>query len=409
MEAFENKLWLSSPTMHGDEWKYVKEAYDTNWMSTIGKNIDEVEKLARKRLDCKYAVALSCGTAALHLCIKLAGVKPGDRVFCSDMTFDATVNPVVYEGGIPVFIDTERDTWNMDPTALEKAFEIYPETKVVVVANLYGTPGKFDEICDICEKHRAVLIEDAAESFGAIYKGRQTGTFGTYNAISFNGNKIITGSSGGMLLTNDPEAANKARKWSTQSREAAPWYQHEELGYNYRMSNVIAGVVRGQFPYLDAHIAQKKAIYERYKEGLRDLPVTMNPYDALNSVPNFWLSCLLIDKEAMCKQVRSDSDACYVKEAGKSCPTEIFETLAKYNAESRPIWKPMHLQPLYRMNPFITRDGSGRARTNAYNADSFDDVGADIFARGLCLPSDNKMTPEQQDIVIEIIRSCFGY
>lgn len=407
LKPFTNKLWLSSPTMHGDELKYVAEAYENNWMSTVGENIDEVERLVAEKVGCNYAVALSNGTASLHLAVKLAGVKTGDKVFCSDMTFDATVNPVVYEGGVPVFIDTERDTWNMDPIALEKAFELYPEVKVVVVAHLYGTPGKIDEIKAICDRHGAVMIEDAAESFGATYKGIQTGTFGEYNCISFNGNKIITGSAGGMLLTDDLEAANKVRKWSTQSRENAPWYQHEELGYNYRMSNVIAGVVRGQMPYLNSHVAQKKAIYMRYKEGFKDLPVSMNPYDEKNSEPNFWLSCLLIDKDAMCRQVRGEQDAMYISEQGKSCPTEILETLAKYNVEGRPIWKPMHLQPIYRMNGFITRDGNGRARTNAYIDGEVIDIGRDIFNRGLCLPSDNKMTPEQQDVVIEIVKRCF--
>lgn len=414
IKPFETKVWLSSPTMHGPELEYVKEAYETNWMSTVGENIHETERLACEKIGCKYAVALSAGTAALHMAVKLAGVKPGERVFCSDMTFDATVNPVVYEGGVPVFIDTEYETWNMDPAALEKAFELYPEVKVVVVAHLYGTPGKMDEIRGICEKHGAVIIEDAAESLGATYKGVQTGTFGTYNCISFNGNKIITGSSGGMLLTNEEEAANKVRKWSTQSRENAPWYQHEELGYNYRMSNVIAGVVRGQFPYLEEHIAQKKAIYERYKKGLQGLPVKMNPYDKENSEPNFWLSCLLIDPEAMCRQVRGEQEALYISEPGKSCPTEILETLAKYNAEGRPIWKPMHMQPIYRMNGFVTREGNGRAKTNAYimgGAMGEDgkplDVGMDIFQRGLCLPSDNKMTVEEQEKVIEIIKECF--
>lgn len=408
LKPFARKVYLSSPTMHGEELTYVTEAYRTNWMSTVGENINETEKTVAEKIGCKCAVALASGTSALHLCMKLAGVKRGDRVFVTDTTFDATVTPIVYEGGVPVFIDSETDTWNMDPKALEKAFEIYPEVRVVVVANLYGTPAKMDEICAICKKHNAVLIEDAAESLGATYKGVQTGRFGTYNAISFNGNKIITGSSGGMLLTDDADAANKARKWSTQSRENAPWYQHEELGYNYRMSNVIAGVVRGQLPHLEEHIAQKKAIYMRYKEGFKDLPVTMNPYDEANSEPNFWLSCLLIDKDAMCKQVRSDSEACYVKEAGKSCPTEILETLAKYNAEGRPIWKPMHMQPLYRMNPFITADGSGRCRTNAYiDTGRVTDVGADLFHRGLCLPSDNKMTPEEQDVIIEIVKRCF--
>lgn len=413
-KAFENKVWLSSPTMHGEEMEYVKEAYDTNWMSTVGKNINEVEKITCGKVGCKYAVALSAGTAALHLAIKAAGVKPGDKVFCSDMTFDATVNPVVYEGGIPVFIDSEYETWNMDPRALEKAFEMYPEVKVVVLVHLYGTPCKWDEIKEICDRHNAVIIEDAAEALGATYKGRPCGQLGDYNAISFNGNKIITGSSGGMFLTDDLEMANKVRKWSTQSRESAPWYQHEELGYNYRMSNVIAGVVRGQYKYLDEHIAQKKAIYERYKEGLKDLPLQMNPVDEENTNPNYWLSCILINEEAMCKQVRSEQEYLYVSEEGKSCPHEILDTLFKYNAEGRPIWKPMHMQPIYRNHIFITREGDGRAKTNAYiqggtlGKDGRPlDVGMDIFQRGLCLPSDNKMTVEQQDKIIEMIRSCF--
>ncbi len=405
--AFDKKVWLSTPTMHGEEIKYVNEAYQTNWMSTVGENINETERLAAKKVGCKYAVGLSCGTSALHLAVKLAGVKEGDTVFCTDMTFAATVNPVMYEKAVPIFIDTEYDTWNMDPVALEKAFELYPDTKVIMVANLYGTPAKFDELCAIAEKHGAIIIEDAAESLGATYGGRQTGTFGTYNAISFNGNKIITGSSGGMLLTDDLDAANKARKWSTQSREDAPWYQHEEVGYNYRMSNVIAGVVRGQFPYLEEHIAQKKAIYERYKEGFKDLPVTMNPYQSDKMQPNYWLSCLLIDENAMCKQVRGDADVCYISEKGKSCPSEILDALARCNAEGRPIWKPMHAQPMYRMNPFVTREGDGRGTTNAYIAGKGVDVGMDIFNRGLCLPSDNKMTAEEQDKVIEIIRACF--
>ena len=419
IEPLEQHVYLSSPTMHGEEFQYMKEAYDTNWMSTVGANINEVEKCASEKIGCNHAVALSSGTAALHMAIKLAGMDlygqpevghgalEGKRVFCSDMTFAATVNPVVYEGGIPVFIDTERDTWNMDPVALEKAFEIYPEVKLVVVAHLYGTPGKVDEIQQVCEKHGAIIVEDAAESMGATYKGKQTGTFGKYNCISFNGNKIITGSSGGMLLTDSEDAANKVRKWSTQARENAAWYQHEEVGYNYRMSNVIAGVVRGQFPHLEEHIAQKKAIYERYKEGLKGLPVSMNPYDEEKSVPNFWLSCLIVDKNAMCRQVRGDQDALYVAEAGKSCPTEILEAIASVNAEGRPIWKPMHMQPIYRMNGFVTRDGSGRAVTNAYIAGEREDVGMDIFSRGLCLPSDNKMTVEQQERIIEIIHRCF--
>ena len=407
IKKFEKKVWLSSPTMHGEELEYVKEAYETNWMSTVGANINEIERIVCEKIGCHYAVALSAGTAALHMAVKLAGIKPGEKVFCSDMTFSATVNPVVYEGGVPVFIDTEYDTWNMDPKALEKAFELYPEVRVVVVAHLYGTPGKVDELKEICDRHHAIIIEDAAESMGATYKGVQTGTFGNYNAISFNGNKIITGSAGGMFLTDEKEAAEKVRKWSTQSRENAPWYQHEEIGYNYRMSNVIAGVVRGQLPHLEEHIAQKKAIYERYKEGFKDLPVCMNPYDEINSEPNFWLSCMIIDKEAMCKQVRGEQEALYISEKGKSCPTEILEAIAEINAEGRPIWKPMHMQPIYRMNPFVTRKGNGRAQTNAYIEGGCVDVGMDIFERGLCLPSDNKMTKEQQDVIIEVIRRCF--
>ncbi len=395
LNKFERKIWLSSPTMHGEELAYMQQAYDTNWMSTIGENINEIERLLCEKVGCRYAVALSCGTAALHMAVKLAGVKPGDNVFCTDMTFGATVNPVVYEHANPIFIDTEYETWNMDPVALEKAFSLYPDTKVVIAVNLYGTPAKLDEICSICAKHGAVLIEDAAESLGATYKGRQTGSFGTYNAISFNGNKIITGSSGGMLLTDDAEAAQKVRKWSTQSRENAPWYQHEELGYNYRMSNVIAGVVRGQIPHLEEHIAKKKEIYFRYKEGFQDLPVSMNPYDEAATEPNFWLSCLLIDENAMCKQTRTATEATYCKEAGKSCPTQILETLASCNAEGRPIWKPMHLQPIYSGRPFVS------ATLDA-------DVGADIFARGLCLPSDIKMTAEEQERIIAMVRSCFA-
>ena len=406
-EKFESKVWLSSPTMYDDSMKYVMEAYETNWMSTVGKNIDEVEAMVCEKVGCGHSVALSAGTSALHLAVKLAGVKPGQKVFCSDMTFSATVNPITYEGGVPVFIDTEYDTWNMDPVALEKAFELYPDVKVVVVAHLYGTPGKIDEIKTICEKHGAVIIEDAAESLGATYKGVQTGTFGNYNAISFNGNKIITGTSGGMLLTDDEAAADKARKWSTQARENAPWYQHEEVGYNYRMSNVIAGVVRGQLPHLEDHIAQKKAIYERYRDGFKGLPVSMNPIDFENSEPNYWLSCMILDKDAMCRQVRGEQDALYVHEHGKSCPTEILDAIASINAEGRPIWKPMHMQPIYRMNPFVVRDGNGRARTNAYISGGAADVGMDIFSRGLCLPSDNKMTVEQQDRIIEVIKSCY--
>ena len=390
---FESKIWLASPTMHGDEQNFVKEAFDTNWVSTVGANLNELEKNICARVGCKYAVALASGTSALHLATKLAGVKAGDKVFCSDLTFSATVNPVLYEKGTPIFIDSERDTWNLNPAALERAFELFPDVKVVIVANLYGTPAKFDEIQAICQKNSAILIEDAAESLGATYKGQQTGTFGQFNAISFNGNKIITTSGGGMLLTDDEKAAKLARKWSTQSREPATWYQHIDIGYNYRMSNIVAGIGRGQLLHLDEHIAAKKKIYERYRDGFKNLPVKMNPYDAQNMNPNFWLSCLLIDEKFMCRQVRSDSEALFIAEHGKSCPTEIFETLAKFNAEGRPIWKPMHLQPIYCNCEFVKVG---------------EDIGADIFNRGLCLPSDIKMTPAQQDKIIEIICACFG-
>ena len=421
IEPFPNKIWLSSPTMHGDEEKWVVDAIRKNWVSTVGENINEVERIVADKIGRKYAVGLSSGTAALHLAVKLCGEKlygqprvghgalEGRKVFCSDMTFDATVNPVAYEGGEAVFIDTEYDTWNMDPAALEKAFEIYPDVKLIVVAHLYGTPGKIREIRDIADKHGALIVEDAAESLAAAYNGIQTGCFGDVSIVSMNGNKLITGSSGGVLLTDNLDWANKVRKWSTQSRENAPWYQHEELGYNYRMSNIIAGVIRGQLPYIEEHKAQKKAIYERYKEKLAGLPVSMNPVelDGAEIEPNYWLSCLLIDKDAMCPQMRGEQAALYKTEPGKSCPTEILEALAAFNAEGRPIWKPMHMQPIYRMNPFVTRYGNGRGRSNAYIAgESCFDVGADIFERGLCLPSDNKMTTEQQDWIIEIVKGC---
>ena len=423
IEPFEKKIWLASPTMHGEEQKWVDEAILTNWVSTVGANINEIEKAIAEYVGVKYAVALSAGTAALHLATKLAGEKlygqarpnegtlNGHRVFCSDMTFDATLNPVAYEDGEAVFIDTERDTWNVDPKALEKAFEIYPDVKLIVLAHLYGTPGKMEKIKAIADAHGAIIIEDAAESFGAKYKIKgkwvETGALGDYNCISFNGNKIITGSAGGMFLTDSLEDANKVRKWSTQSREDAPWYQHEEIGYNYRMSNIIAGIVRGQFPYLEEHIAQKKAIYERYKAGLADLPVKMNPFDEEKSIPNFWLSCIIIDEDAMAPFVRGEQDQLWKTEPGKSSPGEILAAIAAFNAEGRPVWKPMHMQPIYRTHAFITAEGNGRGKSNAYIEGTGADVGADIFRRGLCLPSDNKMTPQQQDVIIDIIHRCF--
>lgn len=418
-----SKIWLATPTMHGEEQKWVDEAIRTNWVSTVGANINEIEKQVAAYIGCKHAVALSCGTASLHLAIKLAGERlygqaqpnhgtlEGRKVFCSDMTFDASVNPVAYEDGEAVFIDTEPDTWNMSPEALEKAFELYPDVKLIVVAHLYGTPGKMGEIKAIADRHGALIVEDAAESLGAKYllhgQWVETGSLGDYNCISFNGNKIITGSAGGMFLTDSEADADKVRKWSTQSREAAPWYQHEEIGYNYRISNIIAGIVRGQLPYLQAHIDQKRAIWERYEKGLADLPVKMNPWDRDKSLPNFWLSCMLIDEDAMAPMVRGEKDYLYQSEPGKSSPQEILDVLAAFNAEGRPIWKPMHMQPIYRTNPFVTAEGNGRARSNAYIAGTGADVGADIFRRGLCLPTDNKMTTEQQDLIIELIHRCF--
>lgn len=373
--AFKEKVWLASPTIHAEEQRFVQEAFDTNWVSTVGENLEELEQAVASYTGSPYAVALSSGTAALHLSVKLAGVRQGDRVFCSDMTFAATVNPVIYEGGVPIFIDSEYDTWNMDPAALGKAFDKYPNTKTVIVANLYGTPAKLDEIQNICNRYGAILIEDAAESLGATFRGRQTGTFGKYNIVSFNGNKIITTSGGGMLLTSQKEAAEKARFWATQARENAPWYQHKEIGYNYRLSNILAGIGRGQMLYLEEHKALKREIYKRYKKGLEHLPVQMNPYLSW-SEPNFWLSCLLIEK------------GCLVT------PEAIRSKLEKYQVEARPIWKPMHLQPVYKGQEFITQiEGK--------------EVSTDIFTRGLCLPSDIKMTKEVQDIVIEIIKSCF--
>ena len=415
LKKLESKVWLSSPTMHGEELKYMTEAFETNWMSTVGENINKAEEEVAKIAGCDYAVGLASGTSTLHLAIKLAGVKRGERVFCSSMTFSASANPICYEGAIPVFIDSEYETWNMDPKALEKAFDIYPDTKYVMLVHLYGTPAKIDEIVEICKKNNAILIEDAAESFGATYKGKQTGTFGSYNAISFNGNKIITGSAGGMLLTDSKEAAEKARKWSTQSRENAPWYQHEEVGYNYRMSNVIAGVVRGQLPHLYDHISQKKETYDRYKEGLKDLPIKMNPFDEDIMEPNYWLSCMIIDEDAMSEEVRGDLDYLYRPEKGKTSPHEILDVLASINAEGRPIWKPMHKQPMFRNHDVINRYGKANALTNAYIEGGLiderdkmpEDICSDIFKRGLCLPSDNKMTEGEQAVIIEAIRACF--
>lgn len=373
----QEKIWLSSPTMHGEEQLFVKEAFDTNWVAPLGKNVTEFENEISRYVGCKAAAAMTAGTHALHMAVKLAGVGNGDIVLCSDLTFAATVNPVSYENGTQVFIDSEYETWNMNPDALETALKKYKgKVKAVITANLYGTPAKLDEIAGLCEKYGVILIEDAAESLSATYKGRQTGTFGRFNAISFNGNKIITSSGGGMFLSDDEEAVSKVRFYSTQAREPAPWYQHEEIGYNYRMSNVVAGIGRGQLLHLDEHKARKTAIYKKYAEAFSELPVQMNPYLPC-SEPNFWLSCLTINPAA----------------ADKVSPEKLRLALEKENIESRPIWKPMHLQPVYKAHDYITTDGK--------------DVGGDIFDRGLCLPSDIKMTEEQQQTVVDVIKRCF--
>ena len=373
------RIWLSSPTMHAEEMEFVKEAFDKNWIAPLGFNCDgfEVEiasYLTQGEKKEIYSLALSSGTAALHLAVKLAGVKPGDIVLCSDMTFSATVNPISYEGGRQVFIDSENETWNIDPVALEKAFQKYPQAKVVMLAHLYGTPSKMDEILEVCRRHDAILIEDAAEALSSEYKGKKCGTFGTYNVVSFNGNKIITTSGGGMLLTETREAREKAFFWATQARDPAPWYQHSEIGYNYRMSNVVAGIGRGQLLHLEEHRAKKEAIYHRYEEAFRALPVKMNPY-LPNSRPNFWLSCI---------QISSQSSV---------TPMDVMQELAKYNIESRPIWKPMHMQPVFEGYDFITAEEKP--------------VNEEIFRQGLCLPSDIKMTEEEQDFVIEIVKKMF--
>lgn len=373
------RILLSTPTMHSEEIEYVQEAFKKNWIAPLGFNCDEFEHEMTAYLSqgldrTQNTLCLVSGTSALHLGIKLAGVKQGDVVLCSDMTFAATVNPISYEGGVQVFIDSEKETWNMDPEALEKAFEKYPNAKVVMLAHLYGTPSKLDEILDICKKHNAILIEDAAEALSATYHGRQCGTFGTYNAISFNGNKIITTSGGGMLITEDAKARSKALFWATQAREPAPWYQHEEIGYNYRMSNVVAGIGRGQLMHIEEHRARKEEIYHRYEEGFEGLPLSMNPY-LQDTKPNFWLSCLLLNED------------CPVK------PMDMLAHLNEENIESRPIWKPMHMQPVFAENDFISV--------------SENPVNEQIFSRGLCLPSDIKMTEDEQNYVISTIREMF--
>ncbi len=402
-----NKISLSTPTMHSEEMGFIQEAFDKNWIAPLGFNCDGIEEeiaqyLATGSIEPTgsspyHTLSLASGTAALHLALKLAGIKQGDTVLCSDMTFSATVNPVSYEGGKQVFIDSEYDTWNMDPEALKIAFEKHPEARIVMLAHLYGTPAKLDEIREVCDENNAILIEDAAESLSATYRGRQTGTFGDIAAISFNGNKIITSSGGGMLITRKKEARDKAFFWATQAREAAPWYQHEEIGYNYRMSKICAGIARGQIRHLDEHRALKEDIYRRYEERFRGAPISMNPY-LEDTHPNFWLSCLLLDEDV------------------KISPMELHRALLEKNIETRPIWKPMHLQPVFRDCDFITTPERTPIRNSEHLLSGPDEfanrkicgnkrpVDEDIFARGLCLPSDIKMTEEEQEYVIEAIK-----
>ena len=371
-----NRIFLSSPTMHGEEQSYIREAFETNWIAPLGANVDGFEKEISVYTGSPYAAALSSGTAAIHLALKLAGVKTGDTVFVSSLTFSATCNPIVYEGGIPVFIDSERDTWNMSPEALRAAFEKYLDTKVVVVVHLYGTPAKLDEIMAICKEHQAVLIEDAAESLGATYRGKQTGTFGKLGIYSFNGNKIITTSGGGMLVGKDEECIQKARFYATQAREPERHYEHKEIGFNYRMSNIVAGIGRGQLRHLDEHIALKREIYNTYKEAFNDIEeITMNPIPE-DCEANNWLSCMLIDPK------------CKVK------PVDVMIALEKENIESRPIWKPMHLQPVFADNDFITLEENGS-------------VAEEIFNIGVCLPSDIKNTKDDMNKIIQIVKDLF--
>ncbi len=371
------RIYLSSPTMHEEEINFINEAFERNWVAPLGFNCDGFEEEIISYLGGEenlHSLAVTSGTSALHLAVKLAGIKKDDVVLCSDMTFVASVNPVIYEKGIPVFVDSEEDTWNMSPEALEAALKKYPQAKAVILVHLYGIPAKIDEIKALCRKYNVVLIEDSAEALSSEYKGRCCGTFGDYSVLSFNGNKIITTSGGGMLITKDKQSRDKALFWATQAREKALWYQHEEIGYNYRMSNIVAGIGRGQLMHLDEHKELKNKIYFRYKDGFKDLPVTMNPYADCSS-PNFWLSCMLIDKESDVKM------------------TDIIEKLAAENVEARPIWKPMHMQPVFKDNDFVSVCET-----------PIDEI---IFERGLCLPSDIKMTEEDMDKVIEIVRRCF--
>ena len=371
------RIYLSSPHMsdEGYEQKYVKEAFDTNWISPLGENVNKFEQEISEYVGSKTGAALSSGTAAIHMAFKALDVKKDDIVFCSTLTFSATANPIIYQNAIPVFIDSEKDTWNMDPKALEKAFEKYPNPKAVIVVHLYGMPAKIDEIKEICDKYNVPLIEDAAESLGATYNGMQTGTFGKYGIYSFNGNKIITTSGGGMLVSNDDEKVAKVRFWATQAREKERHYEHKEIGYNYRMSNIVAGIGRGQLKVLNKRIEQKGNIYYNYKEGFKDIEqINMQPI-LQNTKPNYWLSVITLNEDSKVK------------------PIDIIEVLEKENIESRPVWKPMHLQPVFEKYDFIKIEEKA--------------VSEEIFERGVCLPSDTKMTCEEQQKVIKLIKDLW--
>ncbi len=372
------RIYLSCPTMHGEEQEFIKEAFDTNWVAPLGPNVNAFEKEMVSYTGAGHASALSAGTAAIHLALRCLGIGEGDVVFAPSLTFSATCNPIVYEKATPVFIDSETDTWNMSPKALRRAFEKYPDAKAVIVVHLYGTPAKLDEIMEICKEHQVPLIEDAAESLGSTYKGKHTGTFGRIGIYSFNGNKIITTSGGGMLVSQEEEITKKTTFLATQARDPARHYQHSQIGYNYRMSNITAGIGRGQLLHLEEHKALKKQIYRQYQEAFADIEeLSMNPLNE-DGDANCWLSCLLI------------KEGCLVT------PDKIMDALAEENIETRPIWKPMHLQPVFADYDFITGNESNLS------------VAEDIFKRGLCLPSDIKNTQEDMELIISIVRKCFG-